>query len=306
MPTVSQEANLSVQREAVVAALRSPGLIRLVKLLQGYGFRSAPRSREPMRVLLIVFVAAALLPAQVVRNEPIPPRPPVTVEEIAGGKTLFQGHCGGCHGPEGRGERGPNLARPNLSHVQDAQSLFLVINLGIEGTEMPRGWQLHDREIWKIAAYVESLGRTEPEPLPGDPGRGKDLYYGKGDCASCHWLGGQGGRQGPELTEIGASRSLAYLRQSLLDPAAAVPEGFLLVATVGRDGRRIRGVRLNEDPFTIQIRDSAEAVHSLRKEDLAELHKQKGESSMPPYGGTFTATEIDDLVSFLASQRGRP
>lgn len=257
-----------------------------------------------MRVLLIAAMAATLLPAQGIRDTSIPPRPPVTPDEIASGKRLFQGHCGGCHGPEGRGERGPNLARPSLSHVQDAQSLFLVIDLGIEGTEMPRGWQLHDSEIWKIAAYVESLGRTEPEPLPGDAERGKDLYHGKGNCSSCHWLAGEGGRQGPDLTEIGASRSLAYLRQALLEPAAAVPKNFLLVTAVGRNGERIRGVRLNEGAFTIQVRDFGDTLHSLRKEDLAELHRQIGESSMPPYGETFTTTEIDDLVSFLASQRG--
>ncbi len=257
-----------------------------------------------MRILLTLVLAAASLQAQAGRDEPIPPRPPVTPEETTAGKRLFDGHCAGCHGPEGRGAQGPNLARPSLRHAQDAQSLFLVIDLGIEGTEMPRGGQLHDLEIWKIVAYVESLGRTAPEPLPGDAERGKNLYYGKGNCAACHWLNGGGGRQGPELSGIGASRGLAYLRQSLLEPAATVPEGFLLVAAVGRDGHRIRGVRLNEDPFTIQIRDSADVIHSLRKEDLAELHRQKGESSMPPYGGVFTTAEIDDLVSFLASQRG--
>ena len=256
-----------------------------------------------MRLLLGV-LAAALLPAQAQRKEPIPPRPEVTAEEIMQGKRLFQGHCGGCHGPEGGGACGPNLARPKLHHVADPQSLFLVIDGGIEGTEMPRGGQLHDLEIWKIAAYVESLGQTKPEPLPGDPKTGEEVYYGRGNCSACHWLDGGGGRQGPELTAIGASRGLDYLRQSLLEPAAAFPEGFLMVSVVAADGRRIRGIRLNEDAFTIQLRDLSETLHSFRKQDLGELNKHKGESSMPAYTDTLTAAEIDDLISFLASQRG--
>ncbi len=240
--------------------------------------------------------------AQIGRKEPIPPRPPVDAQEIAQGKRLFGGHCAACHGPEGRGAQGPNLAVPDLTHARDAESLFLVIDLGIPGTEMPRGGQFHDSEIWKIAAYVESIGQADPEPLPGDPDAGQRLYAGKGGCAACHWLDGGGGRQGPELSGIGARRSPAHLRESLTAPAASVSADYLPVtAVVG--GRRIRGIRLNEDPFTIQIRDSSDALHSLRKADLDALDKHKGESSMPPYGGVFSAAEIDDLVSYLASLR---
>jgi cytochrome c oxidase cbb3-type subunit 3 len=257
-----------------------------------------------MRLLLGV-LAAALLPAQVIqRREPIPPRPPVTAEEISLGKRLFQGHCGGCHGPQGGGARGPNLVRPTLRHAPDPESLFLVIDLGIEGTEMPMGNQLHDSEVWKIAAFVESLGQIEPEPLPGDPKNGEDVYYGKGNCSSCHWLGGEGGLQGPDLTDIGARRSVDYLRQSLLEPAADFPEGFLMVSVAGKDGPRIRGIRLNEGTFTIQLRDFSERLHSFLKEDLSELNRHEGESSMPAYTDTLTKAEIDNLVSFLASQRG--
>ena len=260
------------------------------------------RRREPLRLLTSVLLAAAALQAQVGRKEPIPPRPPVDAQEIAQGKRLFDGHCAACHGPEGRGAQGPNLAVPDLTRARGAQALFLVIDLGIPGTEMPRGGQLHDSEIWKIAAYVESIGQAEPEPLPGDPQAGKRLYAGKGNCAACHWLDGGGGRQGPELSGIGSRRSLAHLRQSLTDPAASVSADYLPVtAVVG--GRRIRGIRLNEDPFTIQIRDSSDALLSMRKAGLDALDKHKGESSMPPYGSVFSDAELDDLVSYLASLR---
>ncbi len=255
-----------------------------------------------MRLLTSLLLATVALQSQVGRKEPVPPRPPVTALEIAQGKRLFDGHCAACHGPAGRGAQGPNLARPDLTHTQDAQSLFLVIDIGIPGTEMPRGGQLHDSEIWKIAAYVESIGQTDPEPLPGDPQAGKGLYDGKGNCAACHWIDGNGGRQGPELSGIGARRSLAHLRESITEPAASVSADYLPVTAV-LGNRRIRGIRLNEDPFTIQLRDSSDALHSLRKNDLAALDKHRNESSMPPYGGVFSASEIDDLVSYLASLR---
>ncbi len=259
--------------------------------------------KRPLRLLAVALLAAAPLTAQLGRG-PIPARPAVNQEEIAEGKRLFDGHCGGCHGPGGRGALGPNLARPKLSHVTDAESLFLVIDLGLEGTEMPGGWQLHDREIWKITAYVESLGKNEPEPLPGDAAAGKRLYESKGNCAACHWLNGSGGRQGPELSEIGASRSVAHLRESLLKPATALPQGFLLVTAVHSDGCRIQGVRLYDGPFSIQIRDFSDKLYSIPKSELSEVEKRRGESSMPAYGDMLSEKEVDDLVSYLATLQG--
>ena len=249
------------------------------------------------------WLLAVPLIAQIGRG-PIPPRPPVDAEQIADGKRLFEGHCVGCHGPEGRGALGPNLASPKLAHATDARSLFLVIDRGLPGTEMPSGWQLHDQEVWKITAYVESLGKTEPEPLPGDPTAGKAVYESKGNCAGCHWLNGAGGRQGPDLSEIGASRSLAHLRESLADPGAGVPRGFLLVTAVHSDGRKTQGVRLGEGPFTIQLRDFSDKLHSLNKSELGEVIRRDGESSMPAYGALLSEKEIDDVVSYLATLQG--
>jgi putative heme-binding domain-containing protein len=255
------------------------------------------------RLISAAVLAAVSLPAQVERG-PIPERPEITGQEIAEGKRLYDGHCAGCHGPGGGGALGPNLARPKLNRAKDSEALFLIISLGIPGTEMPRGGQLHDREIWKIAAYVESLGKLDPEPLPGDPLAGKRVYEAKGNCAACHWLNGSGGRQGPELSEIGAARSVAHLRQALLEPSAAVPRGFLLVTAIHKDGRRIQGVRLSDGPFSIQIRDFSDKLHSFMKSDLTEVVKRQGESSMPSYASTLSNTEIDDLVAYLATLQG--
>jgi len=90
----------------------------------------------------------------------------------------------------------------------------------------------------------------------------------------------------------------------LIDPGASVPEAFLVVSIVTRDGRRFRGMRLNEDSFTIQLRDATNAFHSFRKLDLAELKKESGVSTMPSYGDVLSSAELDDLVAYLAGLRG--
>ncbi len=236
-----------------------------------------------------------------------PPQDPIsklTTSDLARGNKLFVAHCALCHGIGGTGGRGPALNQPDLRRAADNRALFQIIQTGIQGTEMPEAWQLTDREISQVAGYVRSLGRTAVVKVPGDPVKGKEYYEAKGGCAACHIVSGRGGTMGPELSDIGARRSAAYLREALIDPGAAVPEGFLVVSVAARDGQRVRGIRSNEDSFTIQLHDASDVFHSFRKLDLAELKREFGASMMPGYRDALTASEIDDLVAYLAGLRG--
>jgi putative heme-binding domain-containing protein len=181
--------------------------------------------------------------------------------------------------------------------------MFYVIANGIPDTEMPGHW-FTDRETRQLIAFVRTLGRVAPQKATGDVANGEKLYAGKGGCAACHTIGGRGGAIGPDLSDIGARRSLAYLRESLINPEAAVPDGFLQVQITIRNGQRITGVRLNEDTFSIQIRDLSGDFRSFFKTELAELSKQPGKSPMPSYARVFTASELDDVVAYLDSLRG--
>ena len=221
-------------------------------------------------------------------------------DDLAAGKRLFEAHCSPCHGQTGTGGRGPSLAKPKFKH----DDLFKVIQFGIPDTEMPGAWQLTDREVSQVETYVRSLGRIAPAALPGNPERGKALYAGKGGCGACHIVNGAGRGYGPELSEAGARRSPAYLRESLLDPAASFPDNFAMVRAVVKNGTEIRGIRVNEDSFTIQIRDAQNRFHSLRKADIVTLEKNTTTSPMPSYRTTLSDSEIDDVIAYLATLRG--
>jgi cytochrome c oxidase cbb3-type subunit III len=256
-----------------------------------------------MRLVLGLALFCTLAWAQE-ENEPIPPRPAATPENLALGEKLFQGQCAPCHGPHGDGGRGANLARPKLRHATDSNELYRVIQRGIPGTEMPDGGQMNEREIWLVTGFVETLGKRAPEKVPGDPVAGERLFRGKGNCLRCHTAEAPGGLAGPELTDVGARRSATYLRRALLEPEAELPEDFLQVRLVTRDGKSLTGSRLNEDTFTIQVRDYSDQMHSFRKEELSEIDKQRGKSPMPSYKGMLTDAELTDLVAYLVSLRG--
>jgi cytochrome c oxidase cbb3-type subunit III len=240
-----------------------------------------------------------------------------TAADIERGHALFDAQCVRCHGIGGTGGIGPPLARPKLRRAPDDESLVGVIAEGVPGTAMGGGWQLSPRESAQVAAYVRTLGRAPAEALPGDPARGKAIYEGKGACAACHIVRGAGNGLGPELSEISDRRGSAYLRESLLDPGATLPEravpyepnsyaGYLVMRAVTPAGAEIVGARVQEDSFTIQLRDAAGRLHSLRKASLKSLEKKDGASLMPSYRGTLTPAEIDDVVSYLMTLRAQP
>ncbi|MBI3683971.1 MAG: c-type cytochrome [Acidobacteria bacterium] len=218
--------------------------------------------------------------------------------DVAQGQRWYNMHCAACHGLGGDGGRGANLATPKLRHAADDPALFDVISRGIPGTEMPRSL-LTPEQVRQVAAYVRSLGRVVESPAQGDARRGEQIFLGKGNCRNCHTIRGYGGSIGPDLTDIGARSSPGYLRRSLTEPNADVPAGFRRIRAAGRDGRRVEGIRVNEDTFSIQIRDLSGRVHSLWKADLTQLEKDR-QSLMPGYQ-TLSTAELDDLAAYLIS-----
>ena len=221
------------------------------------------------------------------------------------GKNLFVNHCGRCHGVKGTGGAAPSLARAVLRHAADDEELFKVIKDGFPETGMPETLQMSDQEIRQVVGHVRALGRKKAVPLTGDPRKGKTVYS-QGECATCHTVSGEGGNQGPDLSDIGARRGADHLRGAVLSPGdekVLDPFGFqqfLVVRAVTRDGRQVRGARVNEDTFTIQLRTPKDLLYSFNKSELEELSRELNASLMPGYEGVFSENDLDDLVAYLA------
>ena len=214
----------------------------------------------------------------------------LTPEDLARGKQIFEAQCALCHGMKGTGGKGANLVGTPLKHAADDAALFAIIQDGIESTEMPGAWQLTDRETWLVLAHVRSLGRVGIEKLPGDPVHGKVVFTSQG-CAACHIVSGVGGNVGPELTEVGQRRSADRLRQCLLQPEKALPDGFVMVRAVPLGGSAIEGIRVNEDSFTVQLRDVQGRFHSFQKQQLQALEYEREATPMPSYRNKLSAGE---------------
>lgn len=231
----------------------------------------------------------------------------LTDGDLIDGERLFRIHCARCHGIEGGGGEGSTLARARLKYAPDDEALIDVISSGIPGTGMPAIWTLDSDQATRVAGYVRTLGRLDEEEMPGDPERGMQVYQTNGGCPACHIISGAGKGIGPELTHVGERRGLDYLRQSLTDPAETQSQtsgykDYLTVRIQSAD-ERVEGLRIDEDAFSVIVRDVSGTVHSFRKENLVAYDKVFTHSLMPGYAGALDERDLDDVVSYLMSLR---
>ncbi len=229
-------------------------------------------------------------------------------QDAVEGRRLYRFYCVNCHGMDGASGRGARLASPLRRHGSSDREMFRTIANGIPGTEMPGLWMDEDT-VWKILAFVRTLEKPSAvacEDMPGDAGRGRELYT-RHACARCHTLGMSGGRLGPDLTGIGAARSRDQLRESILDPAREVAKRYRTVAA-NTPGGHVEGILLREDDYTVHLMDAREEIRSFSRKDLRRVERPP-RSLMPSYRGALAPADLDDLLSFLCAQRsagGRP
>ena len=229
--------------------------------------------------------------------------------EIENGGRVYQANCAGCHGPEGDGVAGINFGTGRLRRAASDDDLVRIIMGGIPGTAMPPS-NFSDGQAGTIVAYLRSMaaGASAVSSSAGaatDPGRGRAIVEGKGQCLTCHAISGSGARVGPNLTDIGAVRRTSELERSIVEPDAEIRPENRPIRAVTRTGTAITGKLLNQDSFTLQLLDASERLVSIAKSDLREYALLKA-SPMPSYRDKLNGQELADVVSYLASLKGRP
>jgi len=152
------------------------------------------------------------------------------------------------------------------------------------------------------AAMFAVLGIAGAQ-TPGNAERGGAVFAGKGGCLSCHRVKDKGSRLGPDLTEVGATRSPDDLRKAILDPAPQVQLQNRTYRVVTTDGSTIVGKLLNQGTANIQMLDSKERLVSFPKSSLRE-YKFIETAPMPSFRNKLTDDEVGDIVAHLSQLKG--
>jgi len=233
-------------------------------------------------------------------------------DAVLQGKAVYDKNCTACHGADAsatsmRGER------------SDAQLLNVVRN-GIPGTAMPAwGTRLSNDDILKLGAYIHALrGTALDAPSPGDVAHGREVFFGKANCASCHMAEGRGGVIGPDLSNIAAIRKAVAISNALTKAQHRVygdggvhlpsppPMDYNPVHVMTRSGQALDGVMRNQDAWSVQFMTMDGKLHSFDRSALKSVTIKPGGIMPTDYGKTLSADEFKDLMAFLTRQGSKP
>ena len=153
-----------------------------------------------------------------------------------------------------------------------------------------------------VATAAAGQSNTSSLP-PGNATAGAAVVGGSGKCLTCHRIQTAGSRSGPDLTDIGATRTTEQLRSALLDPGAEILPENRRYRVVTRDGITTVGTLLNHDTFQVLLRDSKDQLRSFQKADLREHGFVEG-SPMPSYRTTLSPQELADVIAYLSTLKG--
>jgi putative heme-binding domain-containing protein len=231
---------------------------------------------------------------------------------IQHGADAYRVRCGECHGSDASGTaRGSDVAKL-WSHGASDESTFVSTRKGITNTLLPHSFGPDD-EVWAIVAYLRSLDRDENRGASsaGDSSRGAQIFAE--NCSSCHQVGQAGGHLGPDLSRIGGSRSVLLLEHKIRHASAYIYnlyrggyvfDGYSPVSLVTSTGERIRGVKKNEDAFSIQIMDAQERLQGYKKDALRKWSNDTT-SLMPDFGvDKVSESAMRDLLAYLVRLDG--
>jgi putative heme-binding domain-containing protein len=280
------------------------------------GFHSMHLSVAVVGVVVVVCALPATLGAQTTT---------VSLRDavfIASGSELFAKNCavGYCHGSEGRAGRGPRLR----DKVWNADKLFGVVHDGMPNTTMPP-WKdiLPEREIWSIVAYVISIGAVDSDAAAGkvqlsasgssdlltdEARKGRELFFdlmNEKRCSLCHRAGSKGEAIGPHLATV-RDEPASQIKRDIIEPQAAIAEGFEQVTIDTNRGERIVGLKQQETEEFVRLYDTASIPAPLRTIYKDEIKSRGSErrSAMPAgYRSVYSDEELSAIIAYLKSGR---
>lgn len=146
-------------------------------------------------------------------------------------------------------------------------------------------------------ALIDTLEKTFREaPLWAYDARAGREHYLK-VCASCHVLGRDGTRVGPELSGAGKN-GIRYFLENIIDPNAVVGTDFQLTTVDLKSGESISGLKISETASAITLRTTT-AEQVIARKDIEE--QSTSQLSLMPEGllEALPARERIELLKYL-------
>ena len=215
---------------------------------------------------------------------------------------VFQSTCSLCHGNDGRGtDRGPNLVGSvHLGPISDAE-ITTIITRG--RNKMP-GFPLPQDQVDALVHYIRSLNATAASTgaqVAGDPKAGEAVFFGAGQCSTCHAANGRGTSRGPDLSNIAQRLRITQMEQKLVDPASHIVTGYEAVTVTMNAGSTLHGFARAQGSHDLVLQtDDGRLLPLLDSEYKSVTPDAK--PLMPAFSGT--RDQLRDVLAYLATLKG--
>ena len=134
----------------------------------------------------------------------------------------------------------------------------------------------------------------------GDASKGRQLFLSKkAACTSCHAIDSQGGRVGPDLTNIGAIRTGGDLLEAIVVPSASFARGFRTYVIATDEGQIYTGIITRQTSDTVYLKTTELSEVRIPRNTIEEMTESK--TSIMPKGleSVLTPEELQNLIAFL-------
>ena len=272
---------------------------------------SARRSalRLPAFILLMVGCAGVLAWSQGAYKieEPTAQQAPPT----PAAPRQFVETCTLCHGGDSLGtDRAPTLV--NSAHLRGMADSDVAAIIQKGRGNMPP-FPLPQADIDQIVRYIRSLNAAPATTaVAGDAKAGESIFFGDGQCSSCHTAGGRGSSYGPDLSSIASRLRLANMQQALTNPGSstssgggggfgAAPATYNSVTVVLKDGSKLQGLNRAQGSHDLVLQTKDGKLHLLQDGEYLSVLPDST-PAMPAYQGT--AGQLRDLLAYLSTLKG--
>lgn len=152
------------------------------------------------------------------------------------------------------------------------------------------------------ARQGERLAQIEMGLAAGSAARGKSVFFGnRAACWNCHRVAGQGGRIGPDLSQVGQIRTRRDLLESVVFPSATLVNGYETYLLKTRDGAVHDGVIARETAEAIYLYSPDRTEARVPRASVEEMRQSR--LSIMPQGldAQLSTVDLSDLLAYLQS-----
>jgi putative membrane-bound dehydrogenase-like protein len=152
----------------------------------------------------------------------------------------------------------------------------------------------------KNESRLSELQAVDAQLKKGDVGQGRQLFFGKAMCSTCHAVQGQGGDFAPDLTNIGEIRSRHDILEAILYPSASFAREHE-TSKIVTASTTYTGIIKEQLPEAIIITTGPGQRVRVQRSEIKTIEPQNFSMMPPGLNKQLTNEELSDLMVYLTS-----